>query len=235
MNRTTRKNMGLPQRAYPAELPPDYPRSRSETIGPTPERLRRAIGEDGKPAVSEVDLGENVNWKAFRLNDAPLGRLLHCKHPKITVDQFNAGESYHAVVYYTGMMASGVVDPSRVVVDGGQHKHIPDRLIAAKARYEIIIKRMPYELHHIVDAVVVQEIPLAEYAERFTRIKKRPTRQAVALDRLCMGLDWLVSHFDIGRKPVRMQAHVGEMPVILPPEPPETVTSFGMAITGDDV
>lgn len=222
-----RKNMGMPQRAYPAELPPEEPHSRSETIGPTPERLRRAIGDDGKPVVSEVDLGENVNWKAFRLNDAPLGRLLHCKHPKITVDQFNAGEAYHAVVYYTGMMASGVVDPSRVVVDGGQHKHIPDRLIAAKARYERIIKgtakrafhdRMPYELHHIVDAVVVQEIPLGEYAERFQRIKERRSRQAVALDRLHMGLDWLVSHFDIGRKPVRMQAHVGERPEIQPPQ-----------------
>jgi hypothetical protein len=189
-----------------------------ETIGPTPERLAHAVGDDGKPMVQEVHFGrDNVNWRAFRLDDAPLGRLLNCKRPKITIDQFNAGEIYHGMVYYAGMMASGVMDPSRVVVDGGRHKHIPDRLIAAKARYEIIIKRMPHEFHHIVDAVVVQEIPLAECAERFRRVRERRTRQAIALDRLCMGLDWLVSHLDIGRKPVRMQSTVGERPIIMPP------------------
>lgn len=188
-----------------------------ETIGPTPERLARAIGEDGKPMISEIELGsDNINWRAYRLNDAPLGRLRMAAKPKITGDQFNAGELYFGVVYYAGMMASGVVDPGRVIVDGGQYKDIPDRLIAAKARYEHIIKRMPHELHHITDAVVVQEIPLAEYAERFNRIKERRIRQAVALDRLTMGLDWLVRHFDIGSKAVRSRSYVGERPIIMP-------------------
>ena len=60
-----------------------------DRIGPTPERMARAIGEDGKPMITEIELGsDNVNWKAHRLNDAPLGRLRFCERPKISADQF---------------------------------------------------------------------------------------------------------------------------------------------------
>lgn len=189
-----------------------------DRIGPTPERMARAIGEDGKPMITEIELGsDNVNWKAHRLNDAPLGRLRFCERPKISADQFAAGEAYYAVVYYAGMMTSGVVDPGRVVVDGGRYKHTPDRLIAAKAKYEKIIKRMDYPIQHIVDAIVVQEIKLAEYAERFRSFPERRVRQAVALDRLQRGLDWLASHFGIGSNPGgTIVASVGERPTIQP-------------------
>lgn len=192
----------------------------AERIGPTPERLLRSMDDDGTPSITEVELGDRRdNWRAYRLDDAPLGRLFRRKRPLITQDQFNAGESYYAVVYFAGMLPGGAPDPSRVIVDGGQHKHIPDRLIAAKARYEHIIKKMPHVSHHIVDNIVVQEVPLAEYAERFRKLSERRVRQAVALDRLQVGLDWLVEHFDLGRRPHRSHAIVGERPIIMPSTP----------------
>lgn len=188
-----------------------------ERIGPTPERLARSIGDDGRPMIAEIEVGsDNINWRAYRLNDAPLGRLRFAAKPKITGEQYAAGESYYGVVYYAGMMASGVIDPSRVIVDGGQHKHIPDRLIAAKARYEKVIKRMDFPVWHIVDAVVVQETRLSDYAERFRQFNERRIRQAVALDRLQRGLDWLADHFGItARRAAGIVASVGERPAIV--------------------
>lgn len=186
----------------------------ADRIGPTPERLARAI-EGDDVLISEVEMGDGAHkWRAMRLDDAPLGRLRDRK--KIDREQFNAGEAFYGVAYYAGMMPSPVLDPSRDIVDGGQHKHMPDRLIAAKAKYERIIKGMAHPLWHITDAIVVQEMPLADYAERFQRVKERRARQAVALDRLCMGLDWLIEYFDLGAKAGRTRSFVGERPIIMP-------------------
>lgn len=195
---------------------PEYIRPQDQ-LGPTPERLARALDADGISNMQEVEFErDNVNWRAYRLADAPLGRLLTRK--RIDREQFNAGECYYGVVYYAGMMGAGPPPTDRIIVDGGRHKDIPERLIAAKARWELIVKRMDYPLLHICDAIIVQEIPLAEYAERFRRHTERRVRQGVALDRLIMGLDWLALHF--GTKETRRGVvggiAVSDRPIIMP-------------------
>jgi hypothetical protein len=169
-----------------------------ETIGPTAERLRHAHDDDGHVLGHEIEVGDkNNNWRAFRLTDAPLGRLRFRREPKITSEQFAAGEIYYGVVYYAGMMPSGAIDPTVIRVDGGGNTFMPDRLVAAKARYNRILRGMVHAHHHIVSSIVVEEIKLGDYAERFVEFRERRTRQAVALDRLICGLDWLACHFGI--------------------------------------
>jgi hypothetical protein len=186
---------------------------------PTPERLRHAIGDDGEPMIAEIEIGDrNTNWRAFRLNDAPLGRLRFRKKPLVTRDQFNAGELFHGLVYHAGLMPSGTLDMTRDIVDGGGYAHMPDRLVAAKARYEIILKRMDPNLHHITTAIVINETPIAEYAERL-RHRQRRDRHTVAVDRLCMGLDWLARHFGIAGKPQGIRTSMRERSRIPPKNP----------------
>lgn len=185
-------------------------------IGPTPERIAKAIDEDGNSLLSEMTVDKTTNWRAMRITDSPIARMVHCKKPKLDNDQYQAGLAFYTVAYKSGLIASGVIDPAAIRVDGGQFKDVSDARIAAQTRYNHIIKAVDYDDLHVLDFIVVQETPLAEYAERFQRIPTRRERQAVALDRLRRALDKLAIHFAIKARPRGVNAYVGERPGILP-------------------
>lgn len=163
-----------------------------ETTKPTPERLAKA----GDDIVQEV----HENRIVLRMKDSPLDRLAFGAKPKITGDQYNAGVRYYADAYKAGMMPSGVIDPSKERVDGGQHKDIADAKIAAQTRFEHALRALGFVDLNVLDAMVIQEVPLGEYAERFTRHKKRIIRQGIALELLCHALDALDKHYNPPRR-----------------------------------
>jgi hypothetical protein len=180
---------------------------------PTPERTARAM-QDGESLISQPELiAGDVGYRPYRLNDAPLGRLFFCKNPKIDREQYNAGERFYGVCYYAGAVPHMVPDMSRDIVDGGGGDDMTDHIVAAKTRHHNIVKRMPYQWFHICDAMIVQEMPLSEYAERY-RASQRRIRQAIATDRIICALDWLVDYFDLKPKP-RHRSFIGEKPGII--------------------
>jgi hypothetical protein len=162
-------------------------------IGPTPERLAKA-GRNVEPVASET------GYETLRMLDgSPLEQLatLGKRNPRkgITGDQYHAGARYYADAYTSGMFASGVVDLVAERVDGGQHKDVSSAKLEAMSRYNRALKALDRVSKDILSDVVLHEMPLAKYAERFTRFPIARERRAIALQRLRDALDQLDQHY----------------------------------------
>lgn len=191
-----------------------------DDVGPTPERLEHAIGDDGELLGHQIDIRDHdLTWQAFSLRDSILGRLHYRKKPIITLQHLMAGERFYAVASDAGFIPSMQADTTRTIVDGGKIKNEADRMIAARELWDRIRRSMHPNQWHIVEALTVQEIPLAEYAERFRRIysggeilevKEKRERQLIATDRLRSGLDWLIDFFCIGERRPGIRSSRGE-------------------------
>lgn len=184
-----------------------------ELVRPTPERLAKA-GDDIAEFISDGRL-------TYRMKDSPIDRLAFGKRHKINADQYGAAMRLYADAYGAGLIPSCVIDLAKERVDGGQYKDISDIRIACQVRYEHAIKVLSYDHFMIVEAIVVQEVSLAEYAERFTRHRKRIIRQGVAVELLCQGLDSLARHYNpsgLTQRSIRSSMAEGDRPIILPSE-----------------
>lgn len=167
-------------------------------IGPTPERLAKA-GRDVEPVESET------GYTTLRMLDgSPLEQLatLGKKNPRkgITGDQYNAGCRYYEDAYKSGLFASGVIDPAAVRVDGGQHKGVASFRLEAMTRYNRALKALDVLSAHILARVVLHELPLNTYANRYRKFAQARERRAIALQRLRDALDQLDKHYYPPRK-----------------------------------
>ena len=138
--------------ATPGTIPP---------IGPTPERLAKAEPEQ----VEIVSAGENEHWQAIRLTDAHILEYLRTRGC-ITGDQYSAGQQFYSDWYTAGLASSGVIDPGRVIVDGGQIEHTSDRQLYALNRWQRAIKAVG-KIHSgvLIDLVLTEE-PLQDWGRR---------------------------------------------------------------------
>lgn len=167
-------------------------------IGPTPERLAKA----GR-AVELVE--SETGYETIRMLDSsPLEQLatLGKKNPRkgITGDQYAAGCRYFGDAYQAGIHASGVIDPAAVRVDGGQHKDVASFRLEAMTRYNRALKALDVLSAHILARVVLHELPLNTYAERYQQFPLARERRAIALQRLRDALDQLDQHYYPPRK-----------------------------------
>jgi hypothetical protein len=201
----------------PAEPKRAKPQDDDDQAGrPTPERLAKAVGDDGESLVETISVGENVNWRALRLNDSPLGRLHFRKKPAITGDQYVAGWRYYADAYYGGFLSSGVVNPEKERVDGGTYKDVPDTVLAAQTRFRHAARVLDRDDSHILSDVVLSEMEIGIYADRFRQYALPRERRLVAIAFLCRALDKLDAHYSPPRRAMGIRASVGERPVIAP-------------------
>lgn len=167
--------------------------SRLRYIGPTPERLAKA-GRNVEPVASET------GYETLRMLDgSPLEQLatIGKRNPRkgITGEQYHAGCRYYADAYLAGMFASGVLDLVQERVDGGQHKDVSSQKLEAMSRYNAALKALDRVSVEILADVVLHEMPLARFAERFTRFPIARERRAIALQRLRDALDQLDEHY----------------------------------------
>lgn len=165
-----------------------------ETLGPTPERLAKA-GED----VELLTPSDSTNFRAMRLNDTwPLDALRaegKKRTPEITADQYAAGLRYFTDWYKAGLCPSGVIDPAKERVDGGTYKDIAETVLAAQTRFNHAIKVLDYDARHVLDAVVLQCIPLHEYSGRYREYRYAQERRAAGLYVLRKALTQLSLHY----------------------------------------
>lgn len=167
--------------------------TRQRYIGPTPERLAKA-GRSVEPVESET------GYATLRMLDgSPLEQLATEGKKKpgkgITGEQYHAGCRYYADAYTAGIFSSGVIDPSAERVDGGQHKGVASYRLEAASRYNAALKSLDAVSAGILADVVLHEMPLAQYAERFFRFPQPRERRAIALQRLRDALDQLDRHY----------------------------------------
>ncbi len=160
----------------------------SDDNKPTKERMRLA-GDDVQEFVT--DTGK----RSVRMMDSPLDRLAYCKNPKITTAQYSAGSRFYADAYGAGLMPGGAMDTAKERVDGGGFESHSDFKIAAQTRFNHALRILHKEDLHILQEVVLEEVPLVGYADRLRQYREHRVRMVVALDRLCRALNALDQHY----------------------------------------
>jgi hypothetical protein len=185
----------------------------TRTIGPTPERLRRA-GED----VEAFTAGENIHHQALLMLDGHILQRLS-KRSVITGDQYEAGTRFYGDWYYSGLAASGVIDPAREVVDGGLIMHESDRKLAAMTAYKRAVQAIGLIHSTVISDLVLFEQPIEAWAAKWFRQKAPKLARAQAHAALIMALTALDHHYYGQRKTKPHVSHVdGYRPEIMPME-----------------
>lgn len=184
-----------------------------ETIGPTPERLRMA-GEN----VEAFSPDESLHHRAIRMLD---GHILHqlASRSVISGDQFNAGTQFFSDWYYSGLAASGVIDPGRVIVDGGDAMRESDRKLAAMTRWKRAVQAVGQIHCTVLTAVVLREEDLAAYGRRRYGQKSAKLARLQATASLIDALTSLDHHYYGQRRTGQRTSHAdGYRPGIVPKE-----------------
>lgn len=191
-------------------------------LGPTPERLAKA-GDH----VEYYTPDETIDFKAIRMLDgSPLTKLVSIgrKTPNkgITGPQFNAGSRFFSDAYKAGLVPSGVGDTTRERVDCEGFRDVADEVIAAQTRYNNALKKLDYDAYHILSNVVISEVPLNIYADRYREFPQPRERRAIALNLLRKALDQLDAHYypQTKREGTRSAHAQGYRPTILVPDQP---------------
>lgn len=116
-------------------------------------------------AVEVFTPEENENWRAIRLLDRHVLEQLQSRGV-ISGDQYAAGAQFYADWYLSGLHSSGVIDPGRVVVDGGKTDHLNDMKLAALNRHHKAIQALGLIHSQVLTAVLLTEETLESYGMR---------------------------------------------------------------------
>jgi len=159
------------------------------SIGPTPERLAKAGDQ-----VEAFTAADSVHHQALRMLDGhPLERL--ASRGVITGDQYQAGTRFYGDWYYSGLAASGVIDPAREVVDGGLIMHESDRKLAAMTAYKRAVQAIGMIHSTVITDLVLLEQPVEEWGRKWFRQKAPKLAKAQAHAALILALQALDHHY----------------------------------------
>lgn len=180
------------------------------TIGPTPERLAKAGDQ-----VESFSAGENVHHQALRMLDGHVLERLATRSV-ITGDQYNAGTRFYGDWYFSGLAASGVIDPSREVVDGGQVMRESDRKLSAMTAYKRAIQAIGLVHSTVICDLVLLEQSVEEWGRKRFGQKAPKLATLAAHVALIQALTALDHHYYGQRKHRAHVAHVDDYrPVIM--------------------
>ena len=183
------------------------------TIGPTPERLAKAGDQ-----VESFSAGESVHHQALRMLDGHVLERL-ASRGVITGDQYNAGARFYGDWYFSGLANSGVIDPGRVIVDGGQVMRESDRKLAAMTSFKRAIQAIGVVHSTVICDLVLLEQSVEEWGRKRFRQKASKLATLAAHVALIQALTALDHHYYGQRKNRAHVAHVDDYrPVIIAAE-----------------
>ena len=174
---------------------------RDRTIGPTPERLAMA-GDAVKVFTPE----ENENWRAIRLLDNHILEQLQSRGV-ISGDQYAAGAQFYGDWFLSGLANSGVIDPGRVVVDGGKMDHLNDVKLSALTRWQKAVQAVGLIHSRVLTDVLLSEERLEAYGLRRFGQKNPKLARLAAQTALKLALEQLDYHYHGQRKTPMRSAH----------------------------
>jgi hypothetical protein len=174
----------------------------------TPERLKHA----GDATIERrIESGRVV----LRMADGDILSYLSGRGV-INAEQLQCGERFYRDWYNAGLAASGVIDPTRVVVDGGNSEPAMMRKMEAAQEWGNAIRAIGTVHSHPLTAMVLLEEPATVYAMRNTGYKDPKYARVIAYDRLKQALEALVVYYlGKSRKP-RQRSFMTERAGIVP-------------------
>lgn len=185
----------------------------TRTIGPTPERLAKA-GEQ----VEAFSAGDHVHHQALRMLDGHILERLASRNV-ITGDQYHAGTRFYGDWYYSGLAASGVIDPARETVDGGLIMHESDRKLAAMTAYKRAVMAIGRVHSTVIADLVLREQNVEAWGRKWFGQKAPKLARAQAHAALILALTALDHHYYGQRTRRPHVAHAADYrPKIVPPE-----------------
>lgn len=192
MNRTTRKAAGKQSTEAP-------------WIGemPTPERLRKA-GDAVSP--HKTDEGRT----AVRFTDGDILEHMQSRG-MISGDQYECGKRYYSHWEKSGLAASGVVDPGRIIVDGGNPEPTILRQMEFAQEWARAGMAIGFVHCHPLTEMVLLETPATVYAMRHMGMRDPKDARLAAYTLLKAALDALVLHY-MGPRHMRASYHRGDRP-----------------------
>lgn len=188
------------------ETPSDRTRWRpkliDETTEPTKERLRKA-GDEIEDFIT--DTGKRTHRL---LDGSVLDNLASRK--VITGDQYTAGVQLYQDWYLAGFASSGVIDPSKAVVDGGIPAGANDRVLDAAGRFaKALIAVGKVHSHPLIDIILLEQ-PLNEYGQKRFGIKDEKDARLKAITALQLALEQLDFHYYGQRKTKGGHSHAAD-------------------------
>ena len=181
----------------------------TDDTGPTKERLRKARDEWERNVI-EIGEGESkVSSLTYRMLDGSVLDNL-ASRKVITGDQYTAGVQLYQDWYLAGFASSGVIDPSRDVVDGGVIAGANDRVLDAAGRFAKALLAVGKVHSHPLINIILIEQPLNEYGLRRFSIKDEKDARLKAITALQLALEQLDYHYYGQRKTRGGSSHVAD-------------------------
>lgn len=172
-------------------------------VRPTDERLKRA-GKDSEFIIRDEiqEDGNTISVTTYRMLDGSILDLL-VKREQIGGAEYHAGVRFYSDWYYSGLANSGVIDPSKDIVDGSGRSSTSDARMAAMTRYHKAVKALCSSHGMVMQCCVLAEESLEIYGQRVHRQKNQKLARLAAVTSLKDALAALDEHYN-GRRHVRM-------------------------------
>jgi hypothetical protein len=159
---------------------------------PTPERV--AMAGD---AISSHKTAEGRT--AFRFTDGDILEHMQARG-MIDGDQYSAGKQFTTDWHQSGLAASGVVDPGRVIVDGGNPEPALIHRLECAQKWATACRAIGVVHCHPLTDMVLLDTPATVYAMRCLGQRDAKKARLAAYTVLRIALDALVIHYYGARK-----------------------------------
>jgi hypothetical protein len=149
---------------------------------------------------------ENENWRAIRLLDTHVLEYLQSRSI-ITGDQYCAGVEFYSDWYKAGLAASGVIDPGRVIVDGGSSDTMTEIKLDALHRWQRAVQALGLIHSQVLTDILLTEEPLVQWGRRRAGQNSPKLAKLAALTALRLSLEALDLHYHGRRRTPARSSH----------------------------
>lgn len=181
-------------------------------IRPTPERLAKSNGE-----FEEFTADQTEHWRAIRMLDKHVLEFLQSRRI-ISGDQYCAGAQFYDDWYNAGMAASGVIDPGRVIVDGGKVDLISDIKLEALGQWTKAVQAVGLIHSQILTDVLLVEETLEDWGRRRFGYKNPKDAKKAGTVAIKLALEALDYYYHGQRKNRTRSAHAPDYRPEIDPE-----------------
>lgn len=162
--------------------------------GPTPERKRKA---GGAHSTHKTDEGRTT----VRFTDGDVVEYMQTRG-MINGDMYDCGKRFYRDWFESGLANSGVVDPGKVIVDGGNPEPGIIRRMEFAQRWALACKALGPVLCKPLTDMVLLDTPATTFALQHLGHKDPKDARLAAYTSLKISLDALVLHY-LGERHMR--------------------------------